>query len=173
MVFIPLLFAAYICNKVIKQRLKAEKEYHMIAGFLYKAFIKDYYSLLPYLQDNKHFLFDFAKILSNQGRYNDSNDMLRRGALISNDPMFLILQGNNYRNMEAYELAEEAYLQAWHTMPNRIYPLYQLMKLHDKMNNTEEAKRYANKILNFKEKIPSPAVNDIKNEAKEIYQNEK
>lgn len=172
-VFIPLFFAAYICHNVIKQRLKAEKEYIMIAGLHDKAFIKDYYSLLNFLDDNKHFLFDFAKILSEQGRYNDSNDMLRRGALISNDPMFLVLQGNNYRDMEAYELAEEAYLKAWHTMPNRIYPLYQLMKLHDKMNNTEEAKRYANKILNFKEKISSPAVNDIKNEAKEIYQNEK
>ena len=163
---------SYRCGYTVQERLNAEKEYRMIAGLRDRAFIKDYYSLLPYLQDNKHFLFDFAKILSDQGRYNDSNDMLRRGALISNDPMFLVLQGNNYRDMGAYELAEKTYLQAWHTMPNRIYPLYQLMRLHEQTGNMDKAKAYAIRIINFKEKIPSPAVNDIKREAKALYQNE-
>lgn len=154
-----------LCNNSIRERMEAEKDYRMLEGLNDNAFTKDYYSLLPYLDNNKRFLFDFAKILSEQERYNDSNDMLRRGALISNDPMFLILQGNNYRDMEAHELAEKTYLQAWHTMPNRIYPLYQLMKLHEKTGKAEKARDYAIQIINFKEKISSPAVNDIKREA--------
>lgn len=98
--------------------------------------------------------------------------MLRRGALISNDPMFLVFQGNNYRDMEAYDLADKAYLQACHSMPNRIYPLYQLMKLHNQTGNTDKAKVYAIQIINFKEKITSHAVNYIKSEAKTLYSNE-
>ena len=74
--------------------------------------------------------------------------------------------------MEAYDLAEKTYLQAWHTMPNRIYPLYQLMKLYDQTGNSDKARYYAIQIIKFKEKIPSPAVNDIKREAKILYLNE-
>lgn len=157
-----------LCYNAVRDRLESEKEYQMIAGLHDRAFTRDYYSLMPYLDDNKHFLFDFVKILSEQRRYNDSNDMLRRGAMISNDPMFLVLQGNNYRDMGAFPLAEQTYLQAWHSMPNRIYPLYKLMKLHEQMDNTEIAKSYAKKIIDFKEKITSPAVNDIKRNAYEI-----
>lgn len=163
-----ILCISYVCYNAVRERLEAENDYRMFAGLHDRAFIKDYYSLLNYLDDNKHFLFDFAKILSEQERYNDSNDMLRRGALVSNDPMFLVLQGNNYRDMEAYDLAEKAFLLAWHTMPNRIYPLYQLMKLHEQTGNKDKAKAYAERIIEFKEKIPSPAVNDIKMEAHEI-----
>lgn len=167
-----ILWISFLCKNIVRERLDAEKDYRMLAGIHDKAFTKDYYSLLNYLDDNKHFLFDFAKMLSEQGRYNDSNDMLRRGALLSNDPMFLVLQGNNYRDLEAYDLAEKAYLHAWHTMPNRIYPLYQLMKLHEHTGNIDIAKAYAIRIINFQEKISSPAVNDIKREAKALYQNE-
>ncbi len=169
-VLIFIFFISILCKNVIQERLDAEKEYRLLAGLHDRAFTKDYYSLLPYLEDNKHFLFDFAKILKEQGRYNDSNDMLRRGALISNDPMFLVIQGNNYRDMNAYDLAEKAYQQAWHTMPNRIYPLYQLMKLYEQTGNTDKAKAYAERIIEFKEKIPSPAVNEIKEEAHKIYE---
>ena len=172
-ILIPLCWIDYVCIHEISLRLYAEKSYELLAGIRDNAFTKDYYEFLPLLDDNKRFLFDFALLLSDQGRYNDSNEMLRRGALISNDPMFIVLQGNNYRDMKAYELAEEAYLQAWHTMPNRIYPLYRVMKLHEQRADTVEAKAIAQKVIAFKEKIKSPAVNDMKREAKEIYRYEK
>ena len=94
--------------------------------------------------------------------------MLRRGALISNDPMFLVKQANNYRDMGAYDEAEAAYLKAWLSMPNRIYPLYQLMNLYQMEGDKEKSVEYAKKVLSFKEKIASPAVNDMKREAKKI-----
>ncbi len=164
------IFSVYNCHLIIKQRLDAENEYRRFAAFHDKAFIKDYYSLLPYLQENKHFLFDFAKILSEHGRYNDSNDMLRRGALISNDPMFLVLQANNYREMGAFQLSEKAYLNASYIMPNRIYPLYKLMMMYEQMGNKELSIQYAKEIIKFKEKIHSPAINDIKKDAYKIIQ---
>lgn len=152
----------------VQEKRKAEREYSIISGIPDSAFIKDYYELLPQLQGNKRFLFNFGVMLAKAERYNDSNDMLRRGALISNDPMFLVLQGNNYRDMEAFDEAEAMYLKAWHTMPNRIYPLYQIMKLYQKENDTKMATEYAEKVISFKEKIPSPAVSDMKREAHAI-----
>lgn len=101
-------------------------------------------------------------------RFYDSNDMLSRGVLISNDLMFLILQGNNYCDLDAYRLAEDSYLQAWQTMPNRIYPLYQLIKLYQLEGNKKKMAEYAEKVMNFEEKISSQAVNDMKREAHEI-----
>ncbi|MDE6521863.1 MAG: O-antigen ligase family protein [Muribaculaceae bacterium] len=158
----------YLCEKDVRERLDAEKEYRMFAGLHDKAFIKDYYSLLNYLDDNKRFLFDFAKILSEQGHYNDSNRILRRGAQLSNDPMFLVLQGNNYRDMEAYDIAEKAYIHAYHTMPNRIYPYYRLMKLYEQLGNLDKLNTIAVKVNSFNEKIQSSATNDMKAEALEI-----
>lgn len=156
------------CYHYVHSRITAERDYRMMSGLHDKAFTKDYYSLLPYLSDDKRFLFDFARLLSDQQRYNDSNDMLRCGELVSNDPMFIVLQGNNYRHMEAFDEAEAAYIRAWHTMPNRIYPLYCLMKLHEQLDNAEKASEYAKQIVSFKEKIPSPAVAEMKTEAREI-----
>lgn len=155
----------------IKTLAKAESDYNMMRGIDDPALIKDYATLLPQLEDNRNFLFDYGRILAKAGRYNDSNDVLRRGSMISNDPMFLILQGNNYRYMEAFDKAEEMYLKAWSIMPNRIYPLYRLMLLYQQTGNDEKSIEYAKIVFSFKEKIPSPAVRDMKREAHEIINN--
>ncbi len=107
-------------DRLVNTLANAEKDYSIIRGINDPAFIKDYAQLLPMLKENGDFLSDYARILAKANRYNDSNDILRMGTLISNNPMFLILQGNNYLEMEAYEDAEQLYLKAWHTMPNRI-----------------------------------------------------
>lgn len=152
----------------IKSLIKAENDYNMMRGIDDPALIKYYAPLFPLLGENCNFLFDYGRILAKAGRYNDSNDILRRGSMISNDPMFLTLQGNNYRYMGAIDEAERMYLKAWHTVPNRIYPLYRLMILYDQTDNCHKAMEYARIIVDFSEKIPSPAVRDIKSEAQEI-----
>lgn len=152
----------------IKEYREAEKDYNIMRGIQDLALIKDYEALFPLLEDNRNFLFDYGRLLSDADRYNDSNDILRKGASISNDPMFLVLQGNNYRDMGAFDKAEEMYLKASHTMPNRIYPLYRLMMLYNQAGNESKAVEYASIIVNHKEKVASPAVNDIKREAHEI-----
>lgn len=125
------------------------------------------------LKENGDFLSDYARILAKANRDNDSNDILRMGTLISNNPMFLILQGNNYLEMEAYEDAEQLYLKAWHTMPNRIYPLYKLMKLHERLGNSDKTLPYAEQIVRFKGKVESLAIREIKSEANAVLSNNK
>ena len=149
---------------------KAEDDYRMIAGITEKAFVNDYYELLPLLEDNRNFLFDFGKMLSVQGRYNDSNAMLRKGTLISNDPMFYVLQGNNYKQMGLNDKAEAMYRKAYLIMPNRLYPLYKLMLLYKDNNDRKGMKAMATRVLNFQEKVKSPATREMKKEAKQIIE---
>lgn len=171
-----LIYPSYLTAKEINRRYEADKEYKLFAGIENEAFIKDYYELLPNERDNAWFLFDFGKTLRSVGRYNDSNDMLRQGTQISADPMFYVLMGNNYKDMDCYDLAEESYFRAFSVMPNRIYPLYQLMKLYKEAGKVDKATEYARRIVSFKEKVISPATKQIKEEAnsclEEINKNE-
>lgn len=168
--FCCLLFIAPLAVFVLHQidkRAQAEADYRMMAGIHDAAFIDDYYELLPLLTENPRFLFDFGKMLAQQRRYNDSNAMLRQGALVSNDPMFYVIQGNNYRDMGAYGEAETAYLKAYHVLPNRLYPLYQLMCLYEQAGDTYKMKQMAQQVINFNVKVESPATKEMKDEARQ------
>ena len=162
-----ILFSIFI-HKQIRERVRAGSDYRMMAGVSHAAFIDDYYELLPLMASNEHFLFDFAKMLASDGRYNDSNAILRLGILVSNDPMFYVIQGNNYLKMELYHEAERTYQKAFNIMPNRIYPLYRLMLLYKEKNDITRMKDMAHKIASFKVKVVSPATKEIQEKAKQV-----
>jgi len=151
----------------IECRIKADCEARLFSGMKNTLYIKEYYKLLSFENDNAYYLFDFAKLLRKEGRYNDSNAMLRQGALVSNDPMFYVLQGNNYKDMGCCEHAEQAYQKAYSIMPNRIYPLYRLMVLYKDIDNKPKMKQIAQKILLSKPKVQSPATREMINKAKQ------
>ena len=151
-----------------ERRLAADRDCRMYAGRTHAAFVGDCYRLLPLERDNARFLFDFGRTLRGQGRYNDSNDMLRQGTLVSADPMFHVLMGNNYRDMGHPEMAAEAYGRAFSTMPNRIYPLYRLMRLYMDVGDSAKAVEYAGRVVSFSVKVESPATMQIKEEAAEL-----
>ncbi|MBO5181367.1 MAG: O-antigen ligase family protein [Paraprevotella sp.] len=149
---------------------KAEKEYEQFSHLKDEAFIKAYYELLPKLNDNPKFLFNFGSLLRDAGRHNDSNAMLRQGTLLSVDPMFPILMGRNYEDMQEYGMADSLYHHAFHMVPNRIYPLYRRMKLYETMEDSTRMTDMAKRITDFKVKVESPATRDMKKEAKRIIQ---
>lgn len=163
-----LLLPSYMIGKNAQLRYNADRDCQLFAGMNNEALIDDFYELLPLERDNPRFLFDFGKTLRIHDRYNDSNDMLRQGTLVSADPMFYILMGNNYKDMHCPDLAEGGYKKAFSVMPNRIYPLYQLMLLYKENDNIPKAKEYAKKVINFKEKISSPATKQMKEEANRL-----
>ena len=152
----------------ITERIKAESEFKMIKGQRNVAFLNDYFKLCPLLLSNEQFLFDYSKILSRNGRYADSNAILRQGTLISNDPMFYVIQGNNYKKMGIKNEAEKAYIKAFDIMPNRLYPLYQLMLLYEEEANEEKSADMARRVLGFNEKVVSSATKEMKREANRI-----
>lgn len=169
---VPMSILSCICiltcfsHKHIKERVKAEADYQLMAGISYSAFIYDYYELLPLLRDNKNFLFDFGKMLHENGQYSDSNAILRMGTFISNDPMFYVIQGNNYNDMGLYAEAERSYMKAFDIMPNRIYPLYCLMLLYEKEGKPEQVINMARRVVAFKVKVKSPATKEMQEKAR-------
>ena len=110
--------------------------------------------------------FDFGRTLREAKRYNDSNAVLRLGSQVSSDPMFWVLTGNNYRDMQCYQEAEEAYQKAFAIMPNRLYPLYQLMGLYEEIGNVEAWQQTAKEIIMLQPKIKSPATEAMADSAR-------
>lgn len=157
-----------IIAKDSKQRMDIDNDVILFSGMNNRAFIDDYYELLPKEMDNSQFLFDFAKTLRHCGRYRDSNAILNLGKEVSADPMFYVLMGNNYKDENFIEQAEWAYNKAFSIMPNRLYPLYQLMLMYDEYGETEKCRNMAKQIINMRPKVESPATSEMKQKAKEL-----
>lgn len=119
-------------------------------------------------RDDHESLFYIGKNMHEDGRYNDSNAVLRQGTRCSADPMFYVLMGNNYKDMKQYDLAEQAYKKAFSVMPNRLYPLYQLMLLYQDSGDVKKAKTMAKRVIEMKPKIESRATMQMKEKASEF-----
>lgn len=124
-------------------------------------------------RDDHESLFSVGRSLREEGRYyngryNDSNAILRQGTRCSADPMFYVLMGNNYKDMKQYDLAEQAYKKAFSVMPNRLYPLYQLMLLYQDSGDVKKAKAMAKRVIETKPKIESRATRNMKEKASEF-----
>lgn len=142
-----------------------------MAGMTDKAFLDDYYALMPVMADNADFLFDYAQALRKNGRWNESNAVLLRGQKVSADPMFAILQGNNYRAMGFADLADSAYKEAYWRLPNRMYPLYCRMTLYRDCGKTNDMRQMARQIIKFVPKRESPATKKMRTDAADLLKN--
>ena len=157
-----------LMNYEIDRRVEKSNEARRIAFMHDVAFIDDYYELLPWMIDNREFLFHFGKTLREAGRYNDSNAILRMETELDTDPMAYVVMGRNYEDMNLYDEADSLYFQAFLLQPNRIYPLYRQMKLYEKIGDDVRKNKKACELLSFTPKVMSPAVKDMKNEARKI-----
>lgn len=163
-----LIFAEMFVIGGLMDRREVRTTYKQMAGMTDVAFLKDYEQLFPMMNDDPQFLFDYAKALQNAKRWNESNYILMEGEKVSADPMFVLLQGNNYQSMGFYSLADNAYKKAWKRVPNRLYPIYKNMMMHWNIGNKEISVHYAEKLLDIKPKIESPATREMQQAAKKI-----
>jgi len=124
--------------------------------------------LYPLLKDNPRFLFEYGHALNKTDRFAQSNAILKEGAPLSADPMFYNVMGNNYKGLGEVERAEAAYLYAFDILPNRLYPLYLLMKLYEETEQYDKSMEMAQRVIEFVPKIDSPAIRDMKREAEPI-----
>lgn len=150
------------------RRVEAYEEFRRVCGIQDVAFLEDYRKKYEDLKAYPDFLFTFGTALREAGRYNESNAMLRQGTRVSCDPVFYTLMGNNYRDLGAVAEAESAYRKAFGMLPGRMYPLYRLMKLYEAEGQMRKAEEMARQIIAFRPKVDSPAVREMKNEAKKL-----
>lgn len=148
-------------QKYVEARVSSQK----CVLFSDAVFIKENYQLLDFCCQDKNFLFGFSKMLQSAGRYMDSNAMLLKGIKISNDPMFWVLMGNNFRSMKMLDDAIRCYDVADEMLPNRLYPLYKKMLLWQERGNVTQVKKCAGELLRRVPKRSSSAVKDMQAEA--------
>lgn len=137
--------------EAIHIRSEAEKEWESIRYLasieLYEDAVEELAPLYDNLKDNYGFIYDYGYALHKCKRYQESNKILKDGAKISSDPMFYNIIGRNYEAMGLYEEAEKAFIHAHHMVPQRLYPLTLLMRMHIRLGNNNEALRYGKIIL--------------------------
>lgn len=119
-----------------------------------------------YLKQEPIFLYEYGHSLHFTGDYRLSNRILAEGIAVSSDPMFRNIMGNNYKASGDYKAAENCYRRAYLTEPNRIYPLYLLARLYRDTGQTRKMEQACEQVLNFNEKITSPATREIKQEVR-------
>lgn len=161
-------FASWQAGRIADNSYMIEKEGYKLSGFSDFYSFEEGYKWLASENDNHEFLFAFGKRLREEGRFNESNAVLRQGTKCSADPMFYVLIGNNYKDMKHYDLAEQTYYKAFSMMPNRLYPLFQLMMLYHDSGNHQKAKTMAKRVIEMKPKVESPATRDMKKKAMNI-----
>lgn len=152
----------------ILKLIETDKEWREISMFYnmgdYETVVEDSDPLLHELYNNDRFMFEYGHSLNKMENYKLSNEILLQGIKFSTDPMFWNVIGNNYLALGDYDQSAKSYLRAYHQCPSRIYPLYLLTKLYDAKGDKESMIYYGNILLNKEPKIPSAAVDDMKNE---------
>ena len=113
-------------------------------------------------------LFYSGLVYNKNGSYNKSDSILKIGTLISSDPMFWNVMGNNSLALGKYREAEERYKHAFYMVPNRLYPLYLLAKLYHTEGDSARFLKMADLIETFEPKIESIKTERLRSEIREI-----
>ncbi len=129
--------------------------------------ILGYGSLPDGLYDEK-VIFEFGQSLNEGGNYTMSDSLLTIGTLISSDPMFWNVMGNNSLMQGKYREAEYRYKHAFYMVPNRLYPLYLIAKLYYTEGDTVRFLNMADKIESFIPKIESVQTERLRSEIREL-----
>lgn len=114
--------------------------------------------------------FSISHSLHKMKEYRKSNDILLSLMSHSSDPMILNIIGKNYQSLTMPDSAEYFFEKSVNRCPNRLYPHYLLMNLYADSTNYNQVKmlREAEILVTKKEKIPSPAVEEMRQKAREI-----
>lgn len=125
-----------------------------------------YKALYPALANNYLFLYNWAARLNRAGLYEQSNLLSGKAAIQCADYRLQLLRADNHYNLHQFEDAEKYYRSASNMCPNRFIPLYGLFKSYEASGNKAAATFMATMILQRKVKVPSPTVDQIREEAR-------
>ncbi len=113
--------------------------------------------------------FQTGLALHKSGQWEKSNEVMMDLLSHSSDPMPLNIIGKNYTELNMRDSAEHYLHRSTLRCPNRLYPHYLLMKLYLRESaDSTAARREAKILLTTKEKVPSPAVEQMRKEAEFI-----
>lgn len=135
---------------------------------VYDAVVEDYLPLYLDMRYSPDFMFEYGRALNKMQCYKKSNEVLSEGIKLCGDPMFYNIMGQNYKELGNIDSAILCYNTALNMVPNRLYPRYLLMQLYSTSENYTMAYKTALEVVNFQEKIVSPATLEMKDSAQKI-----
>ncbi len=127
-----------------------------------------YEELLPSMQTNGRFLYNYAVHLNSCQRYVESSDVLKLAEhhLCTYDTE--MLAGDNALSLDRYDLAMRHFAMAHLMVPVRFMPLYGLLQTAMQKGDSLSAKSYAQTICRKPVKVFSSEIHDIKLDAKSV-----
>lgn len=129
---------------------------------------KSFAEALPVLKYNGLFLQQYAKSLSMEKRYEEAVTLLMQAGNYYKDEYSFIALGDAYKALGETQKAEEQYQLAANMVPHKFYPLYLLAKLYNDTGQHKKAVALAHQILTKEIKVPSHAIEEIREEMREI-----
>ena len=169
-------FLCVFCILITIKTAKKQVDYFhfsLIADATLKSdFNKENYELIyPEILDNSRFLYHYGGELMQNDSYERSIEVLEtaKGSTID-EKMFCFLAESYYQKGN-YAEAEKNYLLAVYAVPSRFFPKYFLMLFYEKMDRINDAKYWADFIVNMPVKVKSSEAFQIKNEAKRVLNN--
>lgn len=131
---------------------------------------KGYAMLYPSLKHNADFVYEYGLCLSQQKKYSESNELLRRSMLLRCNCQCCNALGLNYQTQGFYEQAEKYYYDAIYLLPNRIYSYYRLSLLYaqPEFYQQDKLEQMANIVLTKRPKVYSKAIEEMRGEVKVI-----
>ncbi len=134
----------------------------------YSASVKAYEKAEGAFQNNGDFLTNYGKALTMATQHNRAIGVLQRAAMFYPNTVVYTALGDSYKATNQNSAAENAYVHAWYMNPSRFYPMYLLAKLYNETGQQKKAVAIANQLLQKQVKIESTAIEEIKDEMKEI-----
>ncbi|MFI3261437.1 MAG: O-antigen ligase family protein [Rikenellaceae bacterium] len=164
------LFTSYgsIYTNKISATLQWKEMRKLYLNQNYREACVEFNSIYTQMRDNPRFLFEYGRALHMNDQFDKSTQILREGALLSSDPMFYNVIGNNFKEVGLYCEAENCYLFAYNILPDRMYSLYLLMKLYEYSEQEDKMLGTARAITSLKVKVESSATKKMIEEAKLI-----
>jgi tetratricopeptide (TPR) repeat protein len=125
------------------------------------------------LKNNGKFLYNYGASLSHNGEHKLALKLLSEASdyFINTDLMCYL--GNSHLALQEYKEAELSFMDAHHTIPHKIFPLYQLVQIYDTTHREHLAIEYAEKILATKVKVKSDLTMNIKREMRLFLRNKR
>lgn len=158
-----------------RERIECEKQWSKIYYYYqsqeYGEVVERCAPLFKNMRENQEYLFYYGHSLNKIGKYEESDSILKVGTLISSDPMFWNVMGNNSLALGRYREAEERYKHAFYMVPNRLYPLNLLAKLYHAEGDTIRFLEMSDMVESFIPKIESVNTERLRSEIRELKSN--
>ena len=114
----------------------------------------------------KTLLYNYAAILLENKQYEESLTVALQCRKYWADYDLELMIGENYQELDKYELAERYYDNASMMCPSRFLPLYKLFHLYKNMGNRKCMLRVAESVIDKPMKIKTSAIRMMKREMK-------